>query len=658
MPGRRRPEASSVRHREPRLVLRFAVITAVGLAVAGAVILLVVRHLDTEQAQVAATDKARLVAESVLRDHLRPEDARAPVRGERRRELDDLARRLVLIDGGLRLSLVGRGGRVTYSTDHARIGERARHAGHVAEARNGAIVSEVDDVPDVGSPRTRRALVVYVPVSLAGSAPAVVVLEQDYGPIQRAASESLLPIAGVLEVTLVALFALLVPTLARASRRLRNHVEEISYRAAHDALTGLPNRTMLLDELECVLARRPVGTTVAVLLLDLDRFKEVNDSLGHDAGDELLCAISERLREAVPAGLMTRLGGDEFAMLLPDTSRDTALAAALELRRVIAEPLAVRGVPAWIDASVGVALAPEHGEDTTELLRHADVAMYTAKHSRSGVALYDPALDPNDASRLVLMTELREAIELGELDVYYQPVTEVSSGVVTSVEALVRWHHPVHGLLPPDAFLPLASHTGLILGVNRLVAREAIRQSAAWQAAGIDLGVAVNVTVLDLLDRDFVDDVRTMLEEHGLPPQHLTIEITEDVLMQEPERVDRTVSRLRSAGIRVVIDDFGTGYSSLAYLSRLPVDGLKIDKSFVQALPGDRASWAIVRSVVELAERLGLDVVAEGVETAEQADAVEEAGCDRIQGYLVAPPVPAHELEAWMADGAIARPAA
>jgi diguanylate cyclase (GGDEF)-like protein len=643
--------------RQPRLVLRFAVVTAVGLALAGALILLVVRWTDEQQAQRAAVDRARLVAETILRDRLEPADLEAAVHGARRAELDRLVRGQLTLDGALRLTVVGNARRVTYSTDHKLIGARASDPSRIAEAQRGTIVSEVASVshPRGGS---RKALLAYVPVALGSGAPAVVVLEQDYAPIAAAARESFLPIAGALEVALIALFALLIPTLARSSRRLREYVAEIRYRATHDTLTGLANRMQLHHFIDQALRSRGRDGHVAVLLVDLDRFKEVNDTLGHDAGDDLLCEIAVRLGDAVPAALVARLGGDEFGVLLTSSGPSQALEAGAEMRRRIGEPFSVRGIPVWVDASIGVAVAPEHGNQTTQLIRRADVAMYAAKRGRLGVALYDPESDLNDAGRLVLMTELRAAIERGDLDVHYQPIVEIDTGTVVSVEALARWRHPERGLLLPGAFLPLAEHTGLVLEINRLVAEQAVRQCAAWQQLGVELGVSVNVSVLDLLDPNFVGDLLRLLREHDVAPGQLTIEVTEDLLLQEPERVGRTLASLRGSGIRVAIDDFGTGYSSLSYLRQLPVDGLKVDRSFVQGIPEDAASIAIIRSVVELSRSLGLAVVAEGVERPEQADALVDAGCDLIQGFLVSTPKPAREITEWIAGGARATAAA
>lgn len=635
---------------EPRLVLRFALVTAVGLALAGAVVLAVIREIDQHQAVRAATDRARFMAETFLVDAFRPADASAPVDAARRRELDALMRRFVLLDGALRVSLVGSGDLITYSTDHRRIGELAGSRADVAEARGGAILSRVATVTAVRGGDTVKALVANVPIALTRDTVAVVTIEQDYGPIAGAARESLVPVAGVLELTLIALFVLLVPALARASRRLRAYVAEIRYRATHDSLTGLSNREALQENLDAALQELEQGEHAAVLLIDLDRFKEVNDSLGHDAGDELLRDIAGRLVRVAGGVPVSRLGGDEFALVLARTTPQQAVELGHAVRQTIAAPGSVRGIPVSVDASVGIALAPGDGADVGQLVRRADVAMYTAKQTRAGVLRYDAASDHNDAGKLVLMTELRVAIERGELEVHYQPIVAADTGILRKVEALLRWRHPKHGMLPPGAFIPLAEHTRLVIDLNRFVLREAVRQCGFWRHQGVDLGVTVNISVLDLLEPTFVSDVERTLGDAEFPPSALTLEITEGAFVQEPDRVRHTLEALRARGMRVAIDDFGTGYSSLSYLKELPVDVLKIDRSFVSDLPGSEASTAIVAATIELAHGLGLVVIAEGVENEAQFDCLEELGCDLVQGYVVSPPVTPAALASLMEE--------
>jgi diguanylate cyclase (GGDEF)-like protein len=631
--------------RQPRLVLRFAVVTALGLALAGALILAVVREIDQRQAVRSATDRAHFVAETFLRGVIRPADALAPVRGKRRSNLDRLMRRYVLIDGALRVSVIGPTDRITYSTDHRLIGTLAADRQVLAEVRGGAIVSRVGSVPAVSGGGSVKALVSSLPVSLARGKFAVVSIEQNYAPIAANARESLFPVAGVLELALLLLFVLLLPALARTSRRLKSYVAEIRYQSRHDSLTGLSNREALHENVTAALQARADNDHVAVLLIDLDRFKEVNDSLGHDAGDELLCEIARRLVEVAGDAPVSRLGGDEFAIVLAGTTPYKAAELGQALRRSVEAPGSIRGIPVSVDASIGIALAPDDGSDVGQLVRRADVAMYVAKQARAGVLRYDAASDRNDASKLVLMSELRAAVERQELEVHYQPIVHTASGSLSKVEALVRWRHPTKGMLQPGAFIPLAEHTRLVIALNHFVLAEAVRQCGIWRRGGVELGVTVNMTVLDLLERTFVSDVAATLDKADFPASALTIEITEGAFVQEPDRVRRTLDGLRSLGVQIAIDDFGTGYSSLSYLKDLPVDVLKIDQSFVSDIPGSETSTAIVAAAIELSHRLDLTVVAEGVETEEQYRCLEELGCDLIQGYLVSRPVPAATLD-------------
>jgi diguanylate cyclase (GGDEF)-like protein len=645
--------------RQPRLVLRFAVVTALGLALAGALILAVVREIDQRQAVRSATDRAHFVAETFLRGVIRPADALAPVQGKRRTNLDRLMRRYVLIDGALRVSIVGPSDRITYSTDHRLIGTIAQDRQVLAEVRGGSILSRVGSVPTVAvGGGTVKALVSSLPVSLARGKVAVVSIEQDYAPIAASARQSLFPVAGVLELVLLVFFVLLLPVLGRTSRRLKSYVAEIRYQARHDSLTGLSNREALHENVTAALHTRRSDEHLAVFLIDLDRFKEVNDSLGHDAGDELLCELARRLADVAGDAPVSRLGGDEFAVVLEHTTPHGAVEFAQALRHSIEAPGTIRGIPVSVDASIGIALAPDDGDDVGQLVRRADVAMYVAKEARAGVLRYDPSSDRNDAGKLVLMTELRAAVERGELEVHYQPIVNASSGTLSKVEALVRWRHPTKGMLQPAAFIPLAEHTRLIIALNRFVLTESVRQCGIWRRRGVDVGVTVNMTVLDLLERSFVSDVADTLRASDFPPSALTIEITEGAFVQEPDRVRRTLDTLRGLDVQVAIDDFGTGYSSLSYLKDLPVDVLKIDRSFVSDIPDSDASTAIVAAAIELSHRLDLTVVAEGVETSEQYRCLEELGCDLIQGYLISRPVPAATLNELMAKGFDRKPQA
>jgi diguanylate cyclase (GGDEF)-like protein len=393
-------------------------------------------------------------------------------------------------------------------------------------------------------------------------------------------------------------------------------------------------------------ARRENGRAT-VLFLDVDRFREINDALGHDAGDALLRELGTRLGGALrESDTLARLGGDEFGILLPATPRDDALLLAARVHDALDAPFAVGDFPLDVATSIGVASFPEHGEDVDALLQHADVAMYLAKDAHAGIAVYDVEQDTNDAARLALAGELRGAIERGELVVHYQPKADLSSGRVVGVEALVRWEHPEHGLLSSDRFVPIAERTGLIRPLTRHVLGVAVAQAKAWKDEGLDLDVAVNLTIPDLLDLELPDRIAMLLRQSGLEPDRLELEITESSILADPFRVRQVLTRLHQMGLRLAIDDFGTGYSSLAYLKRLPVHAIKIDRSFVSGMCQDPSDATIVRSTIDLGRNLGLAIVAEGVESLEIWNALRGLGCSLAQGYLIGRPLPADELVA------------
>jgi diguanylate cyclase (GGDEF)-like protein len=607
----------------PRLVLRFAVCTGIGLALAAAAILLVVRHFDTVQAERGATAQARVLASTVLRESLQASDFQRPD-AARRAQLDDLFANRVLDEGVLLASLVAADGTVSYSTDHRQIGTRIAAPEHAAEARRGIVRG------DVASVQQRKSLRTYAPVAVRGGT-GVVVVHQDYAPIARAANATFLPVAGIFEVVLVLLLVALVPILRRVTLRIRRQMD-------YDDLTGLPNRTLFRRRLGAS------GRDAAVLLLDVDHFKEVNDALGHELGDELLRGIGERLAALCEDETVGRLGGDEFAVLLPHGSAELAEAFATRIHAVLEQPFELGGFSIEVGTSVGIAVFGEHGEDADALLQHADVAMYVAKGAHAGTAVYSAEQDTNDAERLALAGELRRAIQQEELVVHYQPKADLQTGRIVGVEALVRWIHPERGFIPPDAFIGIAERTGLIKPLSSYVLRTAIDQCAAWAADGLDLHVAVNLTIPDLLDLELPDRIAAMLAQAGVPAGQLELEVTESTILADPFRVRHVIDRLNELGLGFAIDDFGTGYSSLAYLKQLPVQTIKIDRSFVMDMLESESDAAIVRSTIDLARNLGLRVVAEGVETEAMWDALRAQGCTLAQGYLISKPVSAAEL--------------
>src|SRR4051812_10543658 len=385
------------------------------------------------------------------------------------------------------------------------------------------------------------------------------------------------------------------------------------HQALHDALTGLPNRVLFRDRIQqAVRAAERRDGGAAVMIMDLDHFKEVNDTLGHHHGDGLLQEVAERLKTTLrSADTVARLGGDEFGVLLPDVAGvEDAQAVARVLQSALREPFVVDGLTLEIGGSIGIACHPDHGDHVEVLIQRADIAMYSAKEAGRGFALYEPRQDHYSPRRLSLAGELRSALESGELALHYQPKADVVTGRIIGVEALVRWNHPRHGLLGPEEFVPIAEQTGLIVPLTRWVLAAAMRQCRAWQEQGYELSVAVNLSARSFLDTALAVDIPQLLELHRIEPTLLELEVTESTIMLDPARVTTTLERLSELGLRLSIDDFGTGYSSLANLKRLPVDMIKIDKSFVLEMATEHSDAAIVRSTIELAHNLGLQVIA------------------------------------------------
>jgi diguanylate cyclase (GGDEF)-like protein len=437
--------------------------------------------------------------------------------------------------------------------------------------------------------------------------------------------------------------------LARYRRDLDAERAQAVHDSLHDSLTGLPNRQLLATRLHtAVQTGRPVG----LVLLDLDRFKEINDTLGHRCGDELLTRVGPRLTAAVrDTDTVARLGGDEFAVLLSDvTSLDAVLNIVEKLRLALELPIQIAGADLSVEASVGIVVSGEHGDDAQTLLRRAEVAMYVAKQRNRGVAVYDPSEDAHDPGRLALLTELRRALDQRELVLHYQPKVSLPSGEVCGVEALVRWEHPQRGLVPPDQFIPLAEHTGLIGPLTRYVLDVALRQGRRWMDEGRPLQIAVNLAARNLADPDLCDDVLTLLDAHGVPAHLLCLELTESAITTEPERALLLLTRLRAAGVSLAVDDFGTGYTSLGQLKNLPITELKIDRAFVGTMTTERSDGLIVRSIVDLARNLGLTTVAEGVEDAATFTALAANGCAVAQGYHMSRPLSAEAFDRWYVE--------
>jgi diguanylate cyclase (GGDEF)-like protein len=466
------------------------------------------------------------------------------------------------------------------------------------------------------------------------------------------------PIAFAVGMALLALFwGIVLNFRRRAAQQAADH----EFQALHDSLTGLPNRALLHDRIgQAILQAERDLVPAALLLLDLDRFKEINDTLGHQCGDDLLVQVGERVRALLRnVDTVARLGGDEFAILLPGIgSVEGAEEVARKLTLALEQPFVIDGLELDVEASIGVSLHPDRANDAAELLQQADIAMYAAKAAHAGFMVFDPALDQHSPRRLALLGQLRRAIEASQLVLHYQPKVDARDGGVIGAEALVRWDHPEHGLIPPCEFVPLAERTGLIQPLTRFVLDAAIGQCRRWQEVGYELPVSVNVSARCLLDPTFADEVAELLAKWGVAPSALLLEITESTIISNPARALEVLEQLHTSGIELSIDDFGTGYSSMAYLKDLPVQELKVDRSFVTHMTTSNRDAVIVRSTIELGRSLGLRVVAEGVEDAPTWDQLFALGCDAVQGYHISRPIAADELDRWLEHGVPTRDAA
>jgi diguanylate cyclase (GGDEF)-like protein len=441
----------------------------------------------------------------------------------------------------------------------------------------------------------------------------------------------------------------LASTLNHMRGSIADREKRILKLAYEDPLTDLANRSRFSNELELAITQAALGDLrLTILMMDLDRFKYVNDTLGHGVGDHVLREVSARLQRTVTrAECIARLGGDEFAILVrhaDDDFTDTArqIIAALEA------PILYEGQPLDVGTSIGIAHYPEHGRDAQTLVRNADIAMYAAKRNKTGFATYEHHYDTSQQEHLSLLSELRRAVERDELRLYYQPKVSLHSSHVSAVEALIRWEHPTRGLVPPVQFIPFAEHTGYIKLLTRWVIREAVRQCGEWLRSGLALQVSVNISARDLMNRDLPELVAELLAEHDVTPGLLCLEITESGFMEDPAHAQKVLDRLAELGVKLSIDDYGTGYSSLSYIMKLPVQELKIDQSFISRMATDEEISTIVRSTIDLGHNLGLQVVAEGVEDEAVWEMLRTLGCDDAQGYFMSKPLPPAALTAWI----------
>jgi len=444
--------------------------------------------------------------------------------------------------------------------------------------------------------------------------------------------------------------------LIEAFTNMRDQVKlrqaQLEHQAMHDALTGLPNRILLIDRInQLIKDSKRNNIKPGVILIDLDRFKEINDTLGHHVGDTLLQEISRRLIKVLrDLDTIARLGGDEFAIVLHDVSAEGSKVVANKITAALVAPIHIEKHQLLVRCSQGIALYPEHGETDADLLKNADIAMYIAKRSHLGYSMYDPGEDNKDVANISLSADLTNAIKSHQFKLYYQPKIDAKTGTVVSSEALIRWQHPTKGFIPPELIIELAEQSGLILSLTDWVLKTSIEQAVEWRNQGMELSVAVNLSVFNLRNPNFVNTVRELLNESQLDPKLLILEVTESAMMLNPELASKILTELSDMGLQISIDDFGTGYSSLAYLKNLPVHELKIDKSFVMNIVNDKSDISIVKSTIDLAHNLGLKVVAEGVENQESWRILNTLDCDTLQGYFFSKPLAQSEFTNWYVE--------
>jgi len=437
---------------------------------------------------------------------------------------------------------------------------------------------------------------------------------------------------------------------SKISRELDKKNLQLQHLAMHDTLTGLPNRTLLNDRIERILfdAKRH-QQSFALFLIDLDRFKEINDTLGHQFGDKLLKVVSVRLKESVRINdSIARLGGDEFAVLLPHTDYKGAELCANRILYAMSKPFVIDNITTESKASIGISIFPEHAQEADELMKYADIAMYQAKQSQSGFALYDPEQNKHSVRRLRLMSDLRDTVKNQNIHLAYQPVVDTSSRDLAYVEALARWNHPELGGIPPDEFISMAEQMGLINVLTMQILDQSLKDLVRWNKQGYDFGVSVNLSVYSLQNLSLPDDIQALLQMHGVAAEKIQLEITETALMQDLARAGKILNALSELGVQLAIDDFGTGFSSLNYLKKLPVDALKIDRSFISDMCTDQTDRAVVKTVIELGHNLDCQVVAEGVEDQSTLDLLDQMSVDKLQGYFISKPIGKYDLEAWL----------
>jgi diguanylate cyclase (GGDEF)-like protein len=634
-----------------RLFAASATLSLIPVLILGLILSTSYRSEARRRGIAEGASEAQLIAQTAIGPQLDGTPLRARLDGEAYTSLVAMTRTAEKEQHILRLRLRSLNGDVVFSGDGS--GFTDRPDDEAIDAARGETVARLTRTNSDGNdegPAGVEAVEVYLPLTTGTHHVRVGVLEiyLPYGPIRADVARGLHQLMLDVVVGLSALYVVLFGISWSISRGLRRQVARNAFLAEYDVLTELPNRRKYVEHITAAVARaRARNRSIAVAIVDLDRFKEINDSLGHQNGDAVLREISRRLIATLsPVDAAARLGGDEFGLVLDDVSGIESTLS--RIREAITRECDVNGVPVTVEASIGFVVAPDDGDDAHELLQRADIALYVAKGRHSGMARYAPAQDHYDPANLSLITELHHAIDADELALHYQPKARIADGRVGSVEALVRWPHPTRGLLAPDQFLPLVEQTDLIDAFTDWVLHRALAEIRGHHY-GRKLDLSVNVSARNMSRHDFPDRVLRALDENRIDPKRLTIEITETALMAEPEKAAIALSQLDAFGVNISLDDFGIGQTSFEYLSALPIDELKIDKTFVSDMIENSTHAAIVRSIIDLGHNLGLRVVAEGIETAEVLRALSQLDCDDAQGFFIARPMPASDLSRFLA---------
>ncbi len=645
------------------LTRQVALLSLLPIAALGYLLASVLQRQIADRTLADASQSGRLIAQVGIQPRLSEHAMSSGLSVAETRALDAQLNAPTVARELARIKIWNAAHRVIYSSDHRLIGRTLTPSDDLLEALAGHPKPAQLITPSAGGETASEVglgqlVEVYVPLRFKarGGPAGAFEIYLSYRPIAAAVTRDKRMIVVLVAIGLALLWAILYRIVARASRRLRGQARENYQLARHDQLTGLANRTLFLERVAAAVARGRGGEDAAVLLIDLDRFTETNNTIGAANGDRVLCEIAERFGVVLGEdGLLARVGGDEYALLCPRARGvSEALDIAAASQASIGEPVVIDGVVLNIEASIGIGAIGEHARDAETLLRCAERALAHARSRGTRVEVYSPACDRFDADSLRLLGEVRGALERGEFVLHYQPQVELQSARVIGVEALVRWQHPELGMLAPLRFIPLVEQTALVGPLTLWVIEEALAQLTRWREQGIELRMSVNLSARNLLDPAFAASFAALLERDETLATALTVEVTETAAMVDPDRAVAVLAALRAQGVGVSIDDFGTGNASIEYLAKLPASELKIDRSFITGILDDRRAQAIVRATLDLARNLELSVVAEGVENVEVLEYLAALGCEVAQGYHFSRPLPAADLAAGLLAPALA----